>query len=60
MVDEAEEGDNLDWEVDVDVDIAVVDLVTEIDAATARHNVQISLSKERDGQRACKDEEEKW
>lgn len=59
-MDEAEEGDNLDWEVDVDVDIAVVDLVTEIDAAIARHNVQSSLSKERDGQRACKDEEEKW
>lgn len=39
MVDEPEEGDNLDWEVDVDVDVAVVDLVTEIDAAIARHNV---------------------
>lgn len=40
MVDGAEEDDSLDWEVDVDV--VVVDLVTEVDAAIATHDIQVS------------------
>jgi hypothetical protein len=41
MVDGAEEDDSLDWEVDVDV--VGVDLVAEVDAAIATHDVQVSL-----------------
>lgn len=44
MVDEAEEDGNLGREVDVFVDAAVMDLVTEVDAAIAKHDIQVPLS----------------